>query len=433
MLANSAAGTGLLGRFLGHGESWLYEDFVGDSTRPGSGTPLEALESILHGLKSSPENVDAGAIGYISYDWGCRRFGLQGPREEKNAWMLPDIQFLIFKSLTHPQALQTKSRTQATRTFTRSELDALVRGQFVSVSVSKARYLADVGQIKEHIANGDIYQANYTQAFDVRTDLTSEENADLLSSRLQAPYSAFLRFGPGTIAQPDGGRLSFPEMSIITVSPERFWRLRSGIIDSRPIKGTIGRADTGSLDRELRRRLLTSRKDRAELLMITDLVRNDLGQVADIGSVKTEALVRIRPTPTVWHLESTLNARLANSRSWVDVMKALLPAGSISGTPKKRALQILDSLEPVRRGPYCGAIGWIDANGDADFAVGIRTCVQVGNTIRIHGGGGIVADSDPESEYYESVLKVASLLKLLAPAQSSARPQNAQSTMESNA
>lgn len=148
--------------------------------------------------------------------------------------------------------------------------------------------------------------------------------------------------------------------------------------------------------------------------MITDLVRNDLGQVADIGSVKTESLLRVRPTPSVWHLESTVTARLAPHMSWVDVMRALSPAGSISGTPKRRAVEILASLEPVKRGPYCGAIGWIDANGDADFAVGIRTLMQSGRKIRIHGGGGIVADSDPESEYYESLVKIAPLIELLS-------------------
>jgi para-aminobenzoate synthetase component 1 len=160
--------------------------------------------------------------------------------------------------------------------------------------------------------------------------------------------------------------------------------------------------------------LLESSKDRAELLMITDLVRNDLGQVADIGSVRTESLLRVRPTPSVWHLESTVRARLSQDCSWDNVMRALSPAGSISGTPKHRAVDILASLEPVNRGPYCGAIGWVDANGDADFAVGIRTLMQSGSTIRIHGGGGIVADSDPEAEYYESLMKIAPLIDLLS-------------------
>lgn len=176
-----------------------------------------------------------------------------------------------------------------------------------------------------------------------------------------------------------------------------------------------------------RRQLLESRKDRAELLMITDLVRNDLGHVADIGTVRTDSLLRIRPTPSVWHLESTVSAQLATHLSWVDVMRALSPAGSITGTPKRRAIEILAELEPVERGPYCGAIGWVEANGDADFAVGIRTLVQSGGRVRIHGGGGIVADSDPESEYYESLVKIAPLIELL-----NAKPNTAFGSVRGN-
>jgi para-aminobenzoate synthetase component 1 len=299
--------------------------------------------------------------------------------------------------------------------------------------VSKPRYLADVSQVKEHIAAGDIYQANYTQGFEISTFRTSPEIAARLGARLPAPYSAHLRFGPAKLVSSDGSYEHFPEMAVIAASPERFWRLQVGVLDSRPIKGTIGRANAALQDRELRRQLLTSMKDRAELLMITDLVRNDLGQVAEIGSVKTQALVRIRPTPSVWHLESTVTARLARTKSWIDVMKSLHPAGSISGTPKLRALEILDSLEKVRRGPYCGAVGWIDANGNADFAVAIRTCVQVGETIRVYGGGGIVADSDPEAEYYESLVKIAPILECLCEAPSLDRGAILSSTREGDA
>jgi anthranilate/para-aminobenzoate synthase component I len=413
MSTTAATGSGLRGRFLSHYESWQFENILSGETVSGDADPLAALNSLLQDLKSRNGLIHPGAVGYVSFDWGSQsRRSARLPSSSEN-WRLPHMQFLVFEQLTHPDPRLEAPRTSKRQSYTREELDALVRRDGVRALVSKFRYLADVSQLKEHIAAGDIYQANYTQGFEISTFRTSPEIASSLVARLPAPYSAHLRFGSATMVSTDGSYEHFPEMAVIAASPERFWRLQDGVLDSRPIKGTIGRANSTSEDRELRRRLLTSRKDRAELLMITDLVRNDLGQVAEIGSVKTQALVRIRPTPSVWHLESTVTARLARTRSWMDVMKSLHPAGSISGTPKLRALEILDTLEKVRRGPYCGAIGWIDSNGNADFAVAIRTCVQVGKRIRVYGGGGIVADSDPEAEYYESLVKIATILELL--------------------
>jgi para-aminobenzoate synthetase component 1 len=323
------------------------------------------------------------------------------------------MQFLIFRSLFHPVP-EAPVPLQERGTFGRDDLNRLVDESGVTACVSQARYIADVVQIKELIAQGEIYQANYTQAFDLTTSLSPGANWQRLRKRVAAPYSAYLSFDACEIPTRFGGSKKFPAYTALSASPERFWRKRGALLDSRPIKGTIARGGNSAEDRSRRRGLLESAKDRAELLMITDLVRNDLGCVAEIASVRAASLARIRPAPSVWHLESTVTARLPLDRTWVDVMRALLPAGSITGTPKRRAVEILAKLEPVERGAYCGAIGWVDAHGDADFAVGIRTCVQIGNRIRIHGGGGIVADSDPESEYYESLVKIAAMIEILS-------------------
>jgi anthranilate/para-aminobenzoate synthase component I len=409
---NSAEGVGLLGRFAADTDCWRIDHTKTDSPVEGHGDPLGALKTALDGLKATAPH--AGAIGYVSYEWGARSLGLPVRVPATLDSAIPEMQFLIFEKLTHPSAQTQEAISNSQHSYTRSALDSLLEREAVTPCVSKLRYLADVASIKDHIAAGDIYQANYTQKLELTTAMCPEENYERLHAALPSPYGAFLKFDTCSLATPGGERQLFPELAVISMSPERFWRKRGLDLDSRPIKGTIGRAGNPADDKALRRQLLESRKDRAELLMITDLVRNDLGQVADIGSVRTDSLLRIRSTPSVWHLESTVCARLAPALSWVQVMQALAPAGSISGTPKRRAVEILASLEPVRRGPYCGAIGWIDASGDADFAVGIRTLVQSGGRICLHGGGGIVADSDPESEYYESLVKIAPLIDLLS-------------------
>jgi para-aminobenzoate synthetase component 1 len=202
-------------------------------------------------------------------------------------------------------------------------------------------------------------------------------------------------------------------MSIIASTPERFWRKKDRFLETRPIKGTIPRGDDLRSDRRNLRQLLVSPKDRAELLMITDLERNDLGKVAEAGSVRTRMLHRPRAARSVWHLESTVTATARDGVDWTEVMRATFPGGSITGAPKIRAVEILRDLERIPRGVYCGAFGWVDAGGNADFAIPIRTAVHVGSTVRLFGGGGIVADSDPKAEYYESLVKIAPMLDAL--------------------
>ncbi|MEW5873580.1 MAG: anthranilate synthase component I family protein [Candidatus Zixiibacteriota bacterium] len=280
--------------------------------------------------------------------------------------------------------------------------------------MAKSDYRDAVRKIKEHIAEGDIYQANLTQAFESETTTPGRELYERLARTNPAPFSAYLRFPPGRMR--DGSiDAAYPGIEVISCSPERFWRKSGNVVESRPIKGTRARGNDPLSDRANLRALLESGKDRAELLMITDLERNDLGTIAEIGSVRVAALRRPRAYASVWHLESIVRARLAPGLQWHDVMRAMHPCGSITGAPKRRSVEILNEVESTPRGVYCGAIGWVNAAGDADFSVAIRTAVKIGPTLRVHGGGGIVADSDCDAEYEESLVKIAPMLDSLLP------------------
>lgn len=408
LTGNTARGIHLIGHYAADHGSWVFARRAGGLEARGYSDELAALDLILRELRSTHKNV--GAIGYVSYEWGARQLGVDRAGTSDQGWAVPEVQFLIYESLLHP----TPGVSPRVRAVHRQVSPHAIKSELLFRPLTeKSRYLNDVATIKEWIAAGDVYQANYTQAFEFDARTNAEESWSALAESVPAAYSVFLNFDACRIESSDGMQRQFSPMSIMSVSPERFWRMSSQRADSRPIKGTIARGASQKEDVRLRRRLLTSRKDRAELLMITDLVRNDLGQVATIGSVRTNALVRVRPTPSVWHLESIVSADLAPDTSWVDVMRALAPAGSITGTPKRRAVEILNSLEQRPRGAYCGAIGWVDAQGNADFAVGIRTCLRIGNKVRLYSGGGIVADSDPEAEYEESLIKIAPLIKAL--------------------
>ena len=201
--------------------------------------------------------------------------------------------------------------------------------------------------------------------------------------------------------------------SILSASPELFLRLRTGRAISRPIKGTRARSSEAALDASAREELLHSEKDRAELTMIIDLVRNDLGKVCVPGGVHVPEPYGRETHPTVHHLVATVEGRLAEGRTWADLLQAAFPGGSITGAPKIRAMQIIDEMEPTARGVYCGAIGWIGLDGDMHLNLAIRTLVRVGGEAFVHTGGGIVADSDPEDEYEETCAKVRGLLAAL--------------------
>jgi len=220
-----------------------------------------------------------------------------------------------------------------------------------------------------------------------------------LRSANPAPFAAYLDCGG---------------VQVLSSSPERFLRIEGRRIQTRPIKGTRPRAGDAAADARAARELLASAKDRAELLMITDLERNDLGRVCVYGSVRVVERVALESYATVLHLVSTVEGRLAEGVTAVEAVRACFPGGSITGAPKIRAMEIIDELEPSARGVYTGAVGWLGFDGDADLNIAIRTLVHRDGRVWFHAGGGIVADSVPSLEYEETLHKARGVMQALA-------------------
>jgi para-aminobenzoate synthetase component 1 len=251
-------------------------------------------------------------------------------------------------------------------------------------------YKDSVRRVKEYILAGDIYQANLSQRFSAPL----LEPAWGLYRRLRmvnsAPFSAFLNFG---------------DFAVASSSPERFLLVEGPDVETRPIKGTSRRYEDAALDAGSRRDLLASLKDAAELSMIVDLERNDLGRVCDYGSVEVTEHAVLESYAMVHHLVSTVTGRLNDGRDVIDLLKATFPGGSITGAPKIRSMEIIDELEPTARSVYTGAIGYLGLNGRHDLNIAIRTMIMRGGRVYFQVGGGIVADSEPESEFQETLDK----------------------------
>lgn len=260
---------------------------------------------------------------------------------------------------------------------------------------TRKAYCHAVQRAKDYIAAGDIFQVNLSQ----RLVTTWTSDPYQLYCRLRAanpaPFAAFLRY---------------PEVGVASSSPERFLRLENGGVETRPIKGTRPRGANPQEDARLRQELWKSPKDRAELVMIVDLERNDLGRVCQYGSVQVPELCTIEEYATVFHLVSTVTGTLRPNKDLVDLLAATFPGGSITGAPKIRAMEIIEELEPVHRGIYTGSIGWMGFNGNADMNIVIRTFVVKDGRAYFQVGGGIVADSSPEAEYQETLDKARALI-----------------------
>ena len=265
-------------------------------------------------------------------------------------------------------------------------------------NLSKESYLTAIARIKEYIAAGDVYQVNFTQRFIVATNATPITIFERIRSRHPAPYAALIQVG--------GAALS-------SHSPESFLRVEGRRVESRPIKGTRPRFSEASADAVAARALTSSEKDRAELAMIVDLIRNDLSRVAIPGSVKVSEHAHVESAPTVHHLVTVVNSELPEGKDVFDLLAATWPGGSITGAPKIRAMEIIDELESLRRGPYTGAVGYFSRCGRSELNIAIRSVVLEGGFARIYGGGGIVWDSDPESEWAESLVKIQGILDAL--------------------
>jgi len=262
-------------------------------------------------------------------------------------------------------------------------------------TMTPGSYRAAVARVKKAIADGEIYQANLSQRWTVRM-----EKHDLLVTSL-----ALLESLAGVSPAPFAAFVGTPDHAVVSASPERFLELRGRRVETRPIKGTRPRGRDASEDARLAAELVASAKDRAENVMIVDVLRNDLGRVCETGSVTVPALCELETFAQVHHLTSTVTGTLRAGLDAFDLLHACFPGGSITGAPKIRAMEILEGIEPVRRHVYTGAIGYLDWRGDADWNVAIRTAIVTPDGVRFAAGGGITADSDADAELEETLHK----------------------------
>jgi len=263
---------------------------------------------------------------------------------------------------------------------------------------TKEEYLKAIQKAKDYIRAGDVYQVNLTQRFQCKINHTPYSIYARLRSLNPAPFAAFLNFS---------------DTQVLSSSPERFIQIKDRVVQTRPIKGTRPRGNSLEEDKMYRESLLNSEKDKAELLMIVDLERNDLGRVAKTGSVKVLELFHLEEYATVYHLVATITAELDDNYHEIDCLKYAFPGGSITGAPKIRSMEIIDELEPTQRNVYTGCIGYIGFDGTVDTNIAIRTIVIKGDTAYFQVGGGIVWDSDPEDEYQETLHKAKALIEAL--------------------
>jgi para-aminobenzoate synthetase component 1 len=268
----------------------------------------------------------------------------------------------------------------------------------VSSNFSREEFLAGVRKAQEYIRLGHIYQVNLAQRLKVRSAVSGWEFFKKLFAASPAPYAAYLHCGA---------------FEIVSSSPESFLRMNGSHIQTRPIKGTRPRSSDPIRDAQLTYELQTSPKEMAELVMITDLLRNDLGKICEYGSVQVPELVRLERYPQVQHLVSTVEGVLATGQTHFSAFASSFPGGSVTGAPKIRAMNIIDEIEPVTRGPYTGALGFLGFNRCSHLSIVIRTALVQGERLFFHAGAGIVADSVPEAEFAETMAKAAGFLRAL--------------------
>ena len=264
--------------------------------------------------------------------------------------------------------------------------------------LDRRAYEAGVRRVRQYIASGDLYQANLTRRLETPFDGDPWDLYRRLRTGDPSLFSAYLDLGPGQLTGRPRALLSASPEPFLSVDPD-------GLVKTDPIKGTRPRGRDAATDRALARELLSSAKDRAENVMIVDVLRNDLGRVCRPGTVRVPRLCRLERTAAVQHLVSTVTGVLADGNDAFDLLAASFPGGSITGAPKIRAMEIIEGLEPVRRGPYTGAIGWIGPDGAMQTSIVIRTFVADGRRLTIHVGGGITWKSDPAAEWDETVTK----------------------------
>jgi para-aminobenzoate synthetase component 1 len=409
--------------------------------------PLTHVQTLVAPHAAAPvaglPPFQGGAAGYVGYDWGMMLERVSRPHYDDLA--LPDLQLGLYDwvvawdhearrawviSTGMPERGTAREQRAARRlAFVRERLardagcgmrDAsppiphlasrissapsypVPDAPGVRSNFTRAGYLDAVQRVIDYVFAGDIFQANLSQRLEAPLVGTPLDLYRRLRHSNPAPFSAYLDYGDVVVA---------------SSSPERFLRVEpGGRVETRPIKGTRPRGLSPEHDAALAQALAESDKDRAENVMIVDLLRNDLSRVCRAGTVQVPELFTIEHYATVHHLVSTVVGELASGRGPVDLLRAAFPGGSITGAPKVRAMQIIAELEPTQRAVYCGAIGYLSRTGALDTSIVIRTCLVLGREVYFQVGGGIVADSDPELEYRETLDKARGLIAALAQA-----------------
>lgn len=403
--------------FEGTGERW--------STRSDDGSfqsgddPLAELAALIDrfGLSDRAEAPDddappfqGGLIGFFGYDLAPSLENL--PRKAARDSRLPDLRMALYDTavlIDHQKGTVSlvawdltgegaEATTRRARFWRRALRDAVESPRKfapaslgpLSSNFARDDYLSAVQRALDYIAAGDVYQINLSQRFSARGRVDPLDLFLRLRADSPAPFSAFLRWR---------------DLAVVSASPEWFYQTRGETITTRPIKGTRPRGASPEEDQALADELTNSTKDRAELTMIVDLERNDLGRVCQFGSVKVVDALVLESYAQVHHLVATVEGRLRPDVGPIEIVRALFPGGSITGAPKIRAMQIIDELEPTRRGLYTGAIGYLSRGGSSGFNIAIRTVLIEGDRVSYQVGGGIVADSDAELEYRETLHK----------------------------
>jgi para-aminobenzoate synthetase component 1 len=360
-----------------------------------SGSPFETLRQLLREHAGPGSHSAGGAVGYLAYE--LKRFVEKLPQRAQDDLGLPECYLCFYRRITpfDPRPIGWGGHAVPRH----SPLEGAAAPP--PSNFRPQAYERAVQRVRDYIFAGDVYQVNLSQRFRLPLTGSPFDTYLRLRSRNPAPFAAYIHL---------------PEVQVLSASPERFLRFDPATrrLQTRPIKGTRPRGRTAAEDRALAQELLASEKDRAENVMIVDLERNDLGRVAEIGSVRVTELASLETFPAVFHLTSSVEATLRQDRDLVDLLLATFPGGSITGAPKIRAMEIIDELEPTARSVYTGAIGYIGFDGSMDLNIAIRTILVKDGVAHFQAGGGIVADSVPEMEYQETLHKARALTETLA-------------------
>ncbi len=394
-------------------------------TKTSQEDPFLSLKKILSKYPASriDEPFAGGVVGYFAYDLARRLEKL--PNHAESAEDLPEMMIGIYdwalvvdhrekKSVLVSHGLNAETQKNWPRLkvlFNETSGASLKENNIrkfevktpVTSNLPEPQYKQAFAKIKNYISEGDCYQVNLAQRFSAEVAGNSWLAYRKLREISPAPFMAYMNL-------PLNENESF---QVLSNSPERFIQTNGDHVETRPIKGTRPRSNDAEQDLAYSKELLTSAKDKAENLMIVDLLRNDLSKSCALGSVKVNKLFQLQSFANVHHLVSIIVGKLKPSKTSVDVLRDCFPGGSITGAPKLRAMQIIDELEPHRRGLYCGAIGYIGFDGDMDTSIAIRTALVNQNELSFYAGGGIVADSDERKEYNETLDKASSFITVM--------------------